>query len=75
MIMLEWEIEHWQSGKALVSTISQLAIQRMEIQMLFRTLILLKILKVFGLMYITHTVSQPRKLLPSLSMERKILNQ
>ena len=56
MIMQEWETEHWQSGKVLVSTISQLAIPRMEIQMLSKILILLMILKVFGLIFTIHTV-------------------
>jgi hypothetical protein len=56
MIILEWEIECWLFGKDKDIIISQHAIRLIIIQIISRILIIQKILKEFGHIYIIHTV-------------------
>ena len=74
MITLEWEIEHWLSGKDKDSIISLHAINKMVMSTLFKILTTQKILKEFGRIFIIHTVLIRRKLLLLLNMVQKISN-
>lgn len=75
MITLEWEIEHWLSGKDKDSITSLHAINKMVMSMLFKTLTIQKILKEFGHTFIIHIVLKKRKQSHILNLVKMMLKK